>query len=311
MKRNTALNHFETVCGRFDDAINDPVKYIFARPIRVWLIGSTLTEKPEPEDLDLVGHINLDLTRAFEKPGDIYNRLAYGKIPLGMGVVRAFARGLKMVRLMDDCKEDISNWLENHRMPPDTPYRLIWEEGLDWKEEIMDIRQHPLPHNQQAESAHKKANLVGFKRVEKVWKLILQRNAKKSSSLESIFVPLNFRRGFRIVIQTGFIPSELANNLDLVKAIKQDAAFSTIMFRRMPIGEFLWKYEDPIKTDKLQPDLIGIEGSLVKDIRISTSEVKVLKDWMTAQIQDLFKEAGLEIPPLEWIDDVAEGQDGY
>lgn len=57
MKREIAFKKLFALCQRFDDALSGSSEYIVF-PIQVWLIGSTLTDKPEPEDIDLVAEFD-------------------------------------------------------------------------------------------------------------------------------------------------------------------------------------------------------------------------------------------------------------
>jgi hypothetical protein len=294
MKRETALKNLETICERLDMAITDPIQFLFARPVEVWLIGSLLTTKPNPSDLDLPCCISFNDTKLFETKGAFLYHLTYGERTLEMKTLASFATGTKMVRLMPEFwGETFDTWLENHDMPADTPRRLLWKPGMDWKSVIEEVRIHPLPYDAEAEEAHDRLNLTGKHKMEKVWKVILKRQWKNKKSMEDVFETLSFHRGFCLSVTRENFPPEMIS----FSWLKQE----TIQRFECPLAYCYWVYEENTGPDH-EPDLIRIEGNLT-DFAIKTEEAKeLIKGWVKYQIESAFTVAGVEMIPITWLE---------
>ncbi len=138
MRRQDAFRKLRTICQRLDEV--DPQRF-FVIPRRLYLLGSLLTDKPNPSDIDLLFEFqnppNLDAA-------DIVYRLSYGK-PLPHEQASIYLRrGMKWVRI-DFITAGVQIWLSDHLFPPDTSVKMVWEPGLDWRRVVGEIEAHPLP----------------------------------------------------------------------------------------------------------------------------------------------------------------------
>ncbi len=124
------------ICQRLDEV--DPEQF-FVTPLRLYLFGSLLTDKPDPSDVDLLFEYrdppNLD-------PSDIVYRLSYGKPLPHEQAVKHLRRGMKWIRI-ETLTGSLEDWLWDHLFPPDTPVRLVWEPGLEWRQVVDEIESHP------------------------------------------------------------------------------------------------------------------------------------------------------------------------
>jgi hypothetical protein len=148
VKRKDAIRKVRTVCQRLDEV--DPDTF-FVIPVRMYLFGSVLTDKPKPEDIDMLFEYQEPSDR---NPSDILYRLSYGK-PLPHDLAfQHLRRGMKMIRF-DTLLESVESWLEGRLFPPGTPVRLIWEPGLDWQAVVNGIEATPLAWDPVVEKRHK------------------------------------------------------------------------------------------------------------------------------------------------------------
>ncbi|MCG2770416.1 MAG: hypothetical protein ABIK79_05775 [Chloroflexota bacterium] len=146
MKRRDAFRKLRTICQRIDEAGEFPVI-----PLRLYLFGSLLTEKPNPSDMDLLFEYR---ERSDLDPDDILHRLSYGKPLPHDQAVKHLRRGMKMIRI-ELLVGNVEDWLEEHGFPPDTPMRLVWEPGLKWQHEVDEIESCPAPWDSDQEKHHK------------------------------------------------------------------------------------------------------------------------------------------------------------
>lgn len=149
MKRKDAFRKLRTICQRLDEA--DPATF-FVIPNALYLFGSTLTDKPNPADLDLI----LDYQdRPDLDPLDIVARLSYGKPLPSQEAVIHLRRGMKMVRIAFLEDGDLSQWRRDHGFLPDTPIKLVWQAGLNWPEIVDELEANPLPWQPEREEKNK------------------------------------------------------------------------------------------------------------------------------------------------------------
>lgn len=136
MKRQDAFRKLRTICRRLDEV--DPEQF-FVIPLRLYLLGSLLTDKPNPSDIDLLFEHqdppDLD-------PDDIVYRLSYGKPLPHEQAITHLRRGMKWVRI-EALSGSLENWLRDHVFPLDTPVRVVWEPGLDWQQVVGEIEFQP------------------------------------------------------------------------------------------------------------------------------------------------------------------------
>lgn len=156
MKRQTAFQHLKTICERLNQAATCPEK-ILVPVFRVWLFGSVLTEKPNPDDIDLI--FEVDSTGYCQK----YRSTA---IPLGTVLknyhrtLAQYAAGMNKVRINDlELGEGEPDWwFSSHGLPASTPYYLIWQQGINWNSILNDIQTAPLHYDEAAEADRKREN---------------------------------------------------------------------------------------------------------------------------------------------------------
>jgi hypothetical protein len=148
MKRKDAFRKLRVICQRLDEV--DPEQFLVV-PLRLYLLGSLLTDKPNPLDIDLLFEYrespHLD-------PGDIVHRLSYGKPLPHEQAVKHLRRGMKMIRV-EFLMSSVEGWLRDRFFPPDTPVRSVWEPGLDWRQVVDEIESHPAPWDPALEKRHK------------------------------------------------------------------------------------------------------------------------------------------------------------
>ena len=73
MKRQDAFRKLRLICQRLDEV---DLEQFFVLPRRLYLLGSLLTDKPNPSDVDLLFEYR---DRPDLDPVDIVRRLSYGK----------------------------------------------------------------------------------------------------------------------------------------------------------------------------------------------------------------------------------------
>ncbi len=136
MKRQDAFRKLRLICQRLEEV--DPDQF-FVLPLRLYLLGSLLTDKPNPSDVDLLFEYrdlsDLDLD-------DILHRLSYGKSLPHDQAITHLRRGMKWIRI-EPLIGSVEGWLKTHLFPPDTPVRVVWEPGLDWRQVVDEIEAHP------------------------------------------------------------------------------------------------------------------------------------------------------------------------
>jgi hypothetical protein len=141
MKRKDATRKVRTICQRLDEV--DPDTSLF-RPLKLYLYGSLLTDKPDPEDVDLI--LVYQRTPAYqeylESEESCYQEIYY------MRQHRKFSsqlrRGMKMIRL--ELVQDTLRWSSNWALfLLGEELRLIWKPDFDWTAVLDEIERHPRP----------------------------------------------------------------------------------------------------------------------------------------------------------------------
>jgi len=288
MKREIAFKKLFALCQRFDAALSGSSEYIVF-PIQVWLIGSTLTDKPEPEDIDLVAEFDSQaIHRTFQEqaeegPFDIMeNARIYAR------AIRAFYADMKMVHVNDFMGvKNISDWLKSHSMPEDVPHRLIWQPSMDWASVLQDICNHPLPHDPSAEVARKKDNFEkgGIKRVEPVMQLIRRKlDVRKSENQEANYEPLLSRLGFIVTITRECCPSSLRSYIAEDKSERRR--------EWVDIGRVGWVWGK--SQDGNHNTIIGLEILMFDDFGENPNAVQ----WVRERAENVFTQAKVEPLPV-------------
>jgi hypothetical protein len=140
MKRKDAFRKVRTVCQRLDE-VNPDISLF--RPLKLYLYGSLLTDKPNPSDVDLI--LIYQRTPAYMEyleSGGWYEEVCY------MRQHRKFSsqlrRGMKMIRL--ELVQDTLRWSSNWALfVLGEELRLVWKLGFDWAAVLDEIEKHPRP----------------------------------------------------------------------------------------------------------------------------------------------------------------------
>ena len=139
MKRKDALRKVRTICQRLDeiDLNTFPVW-----PEKLYLFGSTLTDKPDPSDVDLV-LIHAKNPHLDYSPDDLYYMMMYEprRIPENRARVE-LRRGMKHVNL--HIEGSLESWSDLLLFPTGEGLRLVWKPGFHWKEILDEIETNPV-----------------------------------------------------------------------------------------------------------------------------------------------------------------------
>lgn len=137
MKRKDAFSKLRTICQRLDEVA--PADFGI-QPLRLYLFGSLLTDKPDPKDLDLV------LVYEFN-PGFDFDRLYADMVHRRSTVVdrlrMQLRRGTSLAK-MTMVRDSLSNWQENKLLLFTRP-RLIWKPKSNWAAVLEQIEKSPSP----------------------------------------------------------------------------------------------------------------------------------------------------------------------
>ena len=136
MKRKDAFRKVRTICQRLDEV---DLTTFEVEPLRLYLYGSALTDKPDPNDIDLI----LVFERSVRiDPEEIYRRMVYREpLPDDRAVIY-LRRGMQQVRIFT-IERALENWDQRSLLLAIRP-RLIWEPNGNWKPVIDEIEQNPL-----------------------------------------------------------------------------------------------------------------------------------------------------------------------
>jgi hypothetical protein len=137
MKRKDAFRKIRTICQRLDDV--DPQTF-HVQPLRLYLYGSLLTDKPDPTDVDLI--LVYDNSPNFDPRKEVA-AISYGRPTAAERAIIHLRRRMKMIRIMP-AKRSLADWLNQEFLLNIRP-RLIWEPGADWGPAVDEIEASPLP----------------------------------------------------------------------------------------------------------------------------------------------------------------------
>ena len=146
MKRADAFRKLRTICKRLDRVDSDfPLK-----PIRLYLFGSMLSDKPEPHDIDLLLHAEIRLEFISAAAAAVVQG-ARGPVHKAGSQLR---RGMQMVRIHDLGEESPFEWFRVRGLPAE-PVVLVWENGVDWSSVVDRVEASPLQWDAAAEARRK------------------------------------------------------------------------------------------------------------------------------------------------------------
>ena len=137
VKRKDALRKVRTVCERLDKV--DP-KTFEVEPRQLYLFGSVLTDKPDPNNVDLLLVYELIPKINYDK---FLAGLSRGRPVLEERLAIHLRRGMQKVRI-STARTLLGTWDQRSLFLVVRP-RLIWEPGGNWKAVIDYIEVNPTP----------------------------------------------------------------------------------------------------------------------------------------------------------------------
>lgn len=141
MKRQDALRKVQAICERLDKV--DPDTF-FVRPLKLYLFGSVLTDKPEPNDIDLVLDYRDRPIQSTEEAIARYADIVYRR-PLPFDKANRYLRGgMKMIRFFP-ADGGIAAWDQLPLFADPDGRQLVWKPGLNWRAVLDEIEAHPRP----------------------------------------------------------------------------------------------------------------------------------------------------------------------
>jgi hypothetical protein len=155
MKRSDAFRKLRTICARLDNDAPNPLPHYRVSPRRMWLFGDLLTDKPQPDEVDLLLFVD-DHRSSYldEELEEIAYRQAHRlPMPADEAAVR-WRRGLQKVQVFPCDELSITEAEEFFalRKLGNIATRLMWQPGLDWESVLQDLEQHPTPWEAEMES---------------------------------------------------------------------------------------------------------------------------------------------------------------
>ena len=139
MKRRDAIRKVRTICERLAQV--DPDTF-HIHPLKLYLFGSVLTDKPDPEDADLI-LLYKGGPKTDEQATEIVHALTYGQPTPFEKASTHLRRGMKMVRI-HEAEGSLRNCLMLYLFPDGEGLRLIWKSGLEWRSILDEIEANPL-----------------------------------------------------------------------------------------------------------------------------------------------------------------------
>jgi hypothetical protein len=137
LRRPDALRKRSTLCERLD-AI-DPNDF-FVIPTHLYVFGSLLTDKPNPNDVDLLLKYSVHPDRMNE---EIY-AICENKPLLIDRAIRYLRRGLRGMRIEPmGSDENLRSWFGEHLFEPNTRTQLAWRPRRDWRRVLERVHRHP------------------------------------------------------------------------------------------------------------------------------------------------------------------------
>ena len=141
MKRRDALRKVRTICERLDEI--DPDAF-FVRPLKLYLFGSVLTDKPDPNDVDLVLDYREHPLQSEQEVLERYSDMVYGR-PSPFQKASTYLRSrMKMIRLFL-AEDGMKHWDQLLLFSGTGDLRLLWKPGLNWRVTLDEIEAQPRP----------------------------------------------------------------------------------------------------------------------------------------------------------------------
>lgn len=142
MKRPDAFRKVRTICQRLDDLSEAQVIEFRARPLKLYLLGSVLTDKADPADVDLV--LVYDELSKLLSHVELHEILSYGKPAPFQRLSTHLRRGMKMIRLAP-AVDSLAHWPDLCLFPSGEGLHLIWKPGLNWAPILDHLEADPIP----------------------------------------------------------------------------------------------------------------------------------------------------------------------
>lgn len=137
MKRKDAFRKLCTICQRLDEL--DPADFDL-HPLRLYLFGSVLTDKPDPQNVDLV-FIYEELP-GYDRAKLYYDSAAGRPVHFERAIIH-LRRGMKKINVSVG-RGSLHDW-EERVLLLDNAIQPIWEPGADWAAVLDEIEASPVP----------------------------------------------------------------------------------------------------------------------------------------------------------------------
>ena len=135
MKRKDAFRKLRTICQRLDEL--DPADFDLY-PLRLYLFGSVLTDKPDPKNIDLV--FIYQEPPGYDRANLYYDTVASRPVHYERAIIH-LRKGMKRVNVSVG-RDSLEGWMERVLLL-EAPMRPIWEPGANWAAVLDDIEASP------------------------------------------------------------------------------------------------------------------------------------------------------------------------
>lgn len=142
MRRADAFRKIRTICQRLDDLSEAQVIEFRARPLKLYLFGSVLTDKPDPADADLV--LVYDELSELITNVELDGILSYGEPAPFQRLRTHLCRGMKMIR-MSAAVDSLADWPDLQLFPNGEGLHLVWKPGLHRATILDHLEANPEP----------------------------------------------------------------------------------------------------------------------------------------------------------------------
>jgi hypothetical protein len=171
------------------------------------------------------------------------------------------AQALKLGKYVADGREGEPGWwFATHGLPMNTPYYLVWQQGINWQGILDGTQDLPLPYDAVTEKVHKQENMEksGIRRIEPAMRLIRRKyHLRKHARADAIYEPFRTHVGFRMYITSDCYPENLKHYLQSKPKLEYDGVERSSL--RIADIHWIWKY--PTGEDRLER-VVGMEITL-------------------------------------------------